>query len=81
MGLAVHEDARPKGVARAPLEHVATIAAKAGTRLLRLSTVAETGNVEVFERLGFRTVSEKEDDLVESDAWEVLTDVTMKRPL
>ena len=44
---------------------------------LKLYTVKETGNVEVFRRLGFTVAAEREDDLFESDRFEKLTEVEM----
>lgn len=55
-GLAVHPDYRRQGVAKALLRHVVAAAQREGKRTLRLSTIKETGNVPVFERLGFAVV-------------------------
>jgi hypothetical protein len=44
---------------------------------LLLHTIKETGNVEIFARMGFVVVSEQEDALMESDVFEKLTEVEM----
>lgn len=43
--------------------------------------VKETGNVSIFERLGFRTVRETEEDFFVSDVCDGLTNVYMERPV
>lgn len=57
-GLAVHPNHRRRGVAKELLRHVAAAAQREGKRVLRLSTIKETGNVPIFERLGFAVVRE-----------------------
>ncbi|HBA54271.1 GNAT family N-acetyltransferase [Syntrophorhabdus aromaticivorans] len=77
IGLGVHTDHRRKGVARSLMSHLKEIAEREKTTALRLHTIKETGNVEVFTRLGFIVVAEQEDELMESDTFEKLTDVEM----
>lgn len=79
LGLAVHPSYQRKGVARSLVASLETLARGRGVRSLSLCTVKETGSIEVFERLGFRTVREQPDDLSESDLYEQLTDVYMEK--
>ena len=57
-GLAVASANRRQGVAAALLEHVAAYARKSGIPMLEVATIKETGNLDVFWRLGFRVVAE-----------------------
>ena len=52
-GLAVHPEFRRQGVARAMLSEVARVARQLNLSKLTLSTIRETGNPAIFERLGF----------------------------
>lgn len=79
VGLGVHPDCRRMGAARRLIEYLAGIAEREGVPALSLNTVRETGNVAIFSRLGFETISECPDDLSESDVHESLTDVYMER--
>ncbi len=56
MGLAVAPGRRRRGVARALIEHAARLARRRGLWALSLYTVVQTGNVPIFERMGFRVV-------------------------
>lgn len=58
INLGVREDQRKRGVARHIVEAAARIAKAADAHLLSLYTIRETGNVQVFERLGFIVVRE-----------------------
>lgn len=72
---------RRQGVARALVEALAGLARELGLRALVAGTVKETGNVEIFVRLGFRVVSEKVDVYSVSDAYTTLTDVELRLDL
>jgi len=50
-----------------------------GATCFRLFTVKQTGNVEVFSRIGFRIVAERKDDFSESDMYDTLTEVEMEK--
>jgi hypothetical protein len=63
------------------LEDLLGTSHKQGDARLRLITVKETGNMEIFSRLGFHVVVECEDQLFESDKHSTLTEVEMERPL
>jgi ribosomal protein S18 acetylase RimI-like enzyme len=58
IGLAVLPACRRRGIARALLDELARIAQARGGRVLALFTIVQTGNVAVFERLGFRCIWE-----------------------
>lgn len=77
IGLGVHADHRQKGVARSLVRHLKKIGIKEKATQLNLHTVKETGNVEVFRRLGFTVVAERENALFESDRFDKLTEVEM----
>jgi ribosomal protein S18 acetylase RimI-like enzyme len=79
VGLAVHPAHQRAGIARALIESLHDRAPLDGVSRLSLFTVKETGNVPIFERLGFSVVSERPDTLAESDVYDQLTDVYMER--
>ena len=81
IGLAVHSDFRRQGIAREIMIALEAIAEGKGSRRLHLYTVKETGNVPVFERLGFHVVAERDDELSESHRYAKLTDVEMEKAL
>src|SRR4029077_1874740 len=62
MGLGVHPDFRRQGVARRLIRELTAIARRTGVRALSLYTVTQTGNPAIFQRLGFRIVSEAPDE-------------------
>ena len=78
-GLGVLEDYRQKGVARSLVYRLEKICPEQKATRLKLHTIKETGNVEVFKRLGFTVIAEREDDFFESDRFERLTNVEMFR--
>jgi predicted N-acetyltransferase YhbS len=79
IGLAVLPELRRRGVARALVEELARVAKLKGCRALGLYTVTKTGNVPVFERLGFRVVSEQPDVYSVSPDGGPLTEAYMER--
>jgi ribosomal protein S18 acetylase RimI-like enzyme len=81
MGLSVHINHRRIGVARSLVAAVEREAKRHGLRRLSLYTVRETGNVAVFERMGFRVVGEQEDRWSESDVFAKLTGVEMEKAI
>jgi len=80
IGLAVHPEAQRIGIARALLVWIASLAPSLGRNTVRLDTIRETGNVEVFERMGFRAVKESVPTWCTSDDYPKLHEVTMERP-
>lgn len=81
MDLGVHIDFRRQGVAKALFAYLEDIGRAHGARCLSLHTVKETGNVEIFRKLGFKPISEQRSELFESDQYASLTDVYMEKPL
>ena len=81
MGLAVSFTHRRNGVARSLLEHLADLAAAAGKKRLSLYSVRQTGNVAIFERMGFRVIREEPAIDLVSDTAAELTEVFMMRAL
>ena len=81
MDLGVHIDFRRRGVAKALFAYLADIGKAHGARCLSLHTVKETGNVEIFRKLGFNPISEQRSELFESDWYASLTDVYLEKLL
>jgi len=81
MNLGVHIDFRRRGVAKALFAYLANIVKAHGARCLSLHTVKETGNVEIFRKLGFEPISEQHSELFESDQYASLREVYMEKPL
>lgn len=79
MGLGVHPESTRRGVATALLKKLQQIAEDSGIRRITLWTVVQTGNVEIFQRLGFRVVSIHPADLFESTRHAKLTEAFMER--
>ena len=78
IGLGVHRGFRRQGVARALVAEVAERTRRLGLSVLITHTVAETGNVPVFEALGFEVQSRCPDEYSESVSGAPLTAVSMK---
>jgi ribosomal protein S18 acetylase RimI-like enzyme len=81
LSLDVHLDSRRQGVARRLLAELDAIGKKSGAAKLSTYTVTQTGNVEIFRRLGFRVVSEEPTDLFESDQHSALTESYLEREI
>lgn len=81
IGFLDHRHFQRQGVARKLVQFLKDIGRREGVRWLCLNTVKETGNVVIFERLGFEVISEGEDHKSESDRYERLTDVYMEMPI
>jgi GNAT superfamily N-acetyltransferase len=73
---------RQRGIGRALVEALADRARRTeGVARLSLWTVTETGNVPIFERLGFRTVEVGPAADLESVDGSDLTETRMERPV
>ena len=81
LGVAVHEDYRCQGIGRALVDRAVEWAREEGVSAVRVSTIKETGNVPIFERLGFQVIGENADDLCEGVNGEKVTDVEMEKRL
>lgn len=78
IGLDVHEQYRRNGVARKLVDYLTNIGKRNSIPFLSLHTIKETGNVSIFEKLGFFVTSETIDQFSVSDKFESLTDVKMQ---
>ena len=78
IGLGVHHDFRRQGVARALIGEVARQAQSCGIRFVVLHTVEQTGNVPIFEALGFHVRSRCPEEYAESITGGELTDVCLE---
>ena len=81
LGLGVHPEFRRRGVATALVQRLREVAAEFGCHAVVLHTVLETGNVTIFERMGFVIESRQLTDLFESDASSTLSEVAMRKDL
>ncbi len=79
IGLGVLPDKRRQGVARCLIDELYRLAASHDCSVMSLYTIKQTGNVAVFERLGFRAVREQPDTLAVSWNGDTLIDVYMER--
>lgn len=77
--LAVDPKCRRQGVARKLLQSVYDAGKQSGATELRLNTIRETGNVAIFERLGFTVCATAPATWCSSDRFPKLTEVTMTR--
>jgi ribosomal protein S18 acetylase RimI-like enzyme len=80
-GLGVHPSFRRRGAAGALIGQLETIGRNRGCTAVILHTVRETGNVDVFQRLGFRVESEEPTTLFESDRFSALSEVVMRKDI
>ena len=79
--LAVLPSFQKRGVARQLLSFAEQVAHGSGCIDLRLSTIQETGNVAIFERLGFSVQKTSVATWCVSDRFAQLTEVEMSRPV
>lgn len=78
--LAVDPACQRRGVARRLIEAACDLALERKLSGLSLETIRETGNVPIFERLGFTAISESPSRLMEGARGEAVTDVRLYRP-
>jgi ribosomal protein S18 acetylase RimI-like enzyme len=78
--LAVLPTHRRRGVARRFVEHLVELAASQRLPGVTLQTIRETGNVAIFEQLGFAIVSEARTEDFLSPTGSPMTNVSMFRP-
>lgn len=77
--LAVDVAFRRQGVTRAMVEHAVEVTRELNLRALSLYTIEQTGNVQIFERLGFRRIDTVSVDWAESMCGEELSEVFMEK--
>ena len=78
-GLAVDTAHRHRGVARSLLDFVDDVCRRFDCLTVTLRTIRETGNVAIFERLGFQVVKEEIADWCVSDQHSQLHEVHLER--
>lgn len=78
-GLAVLPEFRRRGIARSLIDHAWRVAVDTNCESLRLFTIRETGNVEIFKQLGFSAVGESLADWCSSDRFNALHETEMER--
>lgn len=81
IGLAVLPRFQNRGVARSLIHELTGLAISSRCRALALYTVTKTGNVPIFERLGFRLISEEPDEYSISVDGGPLVAAYMERPV
>jgi ribosomal protein S18 acetylase RimI-like enzyme len=81
IGLSVAPASQRRGIARALVERLSEIAIERSCQALALFTIKQTGNVAVFERLGFEVVSEEPDTWSISVDGSELTEAYLERPV
>lgn len=81
MGLAVHPDYQRMGLARLLLQSIEERARLTGRPHVVLNTIQETGNVPIFEKLGFQVVSRVVATWCVSTLHSAVHDVTLQRDL
>ena len=79
IGLAVHPDFQRKGIARHLLDWICIQAKNLGQPAVMLDTIRETGNVPLFETLGFRITHEETATWCVSETYRELHDVKLER--
>jgi ribosomal protein S18 acetylase RimI-like enzyme len=77
--LGVHTEYRRRGVCGALIRELERIGRCRGCTDIALHAVRETGNVEIFRRLGFVVESEQPTDLFESTKFARLHEVVMRK--
>lgn len=79
IGLAVHPAFQRLGIARRLIDWIVARAPAFGHNVVVLDTIKETGNVPLFEKLGFRVFAESITSCFESDTYPELHEVKMER--
>ncbi len=78
-GIAVAPKHRRRGVATGLLAHCASLAVHAGLPALEIATIKETGNVGIFNRLGFVVIDERVSERFWSHDEQPVTEITLRR--
>lgn len=79
IGLAVHPDFQRMRIARRLIDWIVDHASTLGHNLVVLATIKETGNVPLFEKLGFRVFQEDVTTCFVSEEYPELHEVKMER--
>lgn len=78
-GIAVAPAHRRRGVAGILLDHITTLTVDMRLPSVQVATIKETGNVEIFKRLGFAVVEERTSERFLGQHGQPVTEVTLKR--
>ena len=81
IGLSVLPEFQKTGVATKLVNETERIGRRNDLKYISLYTIKQTNNVQIFNKLGFKSVSEEADKLCESDIYDKLTVVHMKRAI
>ena len=76
--VAVDANYRRQGIARRLIDFVSDTARNLGHKIVSTRTIRETGNVEIFEKLGFHVVKEETAKWCVSDRYPTLHDVYLE---
>ena len=79
--LAIHPQYRRRGIARALIQAIEEIANREGKLKLTLSTIKETGNPQIFTRLGFTVFKDILTETFEGVNGQAVTKTDMHRKL
>lgn len=79
--LGVLETFRCQGIARSLVEHIENVARETGFFKISCATIEETGNVPIFEKLGFTVISREKADKFESVSGAPIHEVKMEKIL
>lgn len=78
-GIAVSPAYRRHGIATGLLAHSNSLAAAVGLNMLEITTIKETGNADIFCRLGFLVADERISDRFWRHDKQPVTEVTLRR--
>jgi GNAT superfamily N-acetyltransferase len=78
-GIAVSASHRRCGIAAALLKHIEMITAGLQIPALKVKTILETGNVEIFERMGFHLIDERVSERFIGPQGQAVFEVTLER--
>jgi ribosomal protein S18 acetylase RimI-like enzyme len=79
--LAVDPEYQGRGVARRLIDFLADHGRELGLEGISAKTIRETGNVDIYLRMGFEVVGEKPADWAQSDVFTQLTETQMLRKI
>jgi len=81
IGLSVLDDYRKQGVSRKLIKTIEELAQEKNIQKISLFTIKETGNEDIFKKLGFHIMSEEPDVFSESDSFSNLTNLYMEKEI
>ncbi len=78
IGIAVLKSYRKQGLCKALIDFIKKEAKRKNMDILSLYTIEETGNVQVFNKYGFKVITREKTRLFESDGYDELNEVYME---